>query len=147
MIHFDANWRVDFFSHEIIIPANVISWSILKIETSSIPPPPRFHLISQSPKERIRELLEPMAEARTKIAEEGKARPAGFLTASEIDPLSTAFRKLVGLEEIQGKYKFMKSKKALLKPRVALLDLARNQYAISGEFLVLFRYRHFLRGC
>lgn len=66
--------------------------------------------------------------------EDGKARPAGFLTASEIEPLSTAFRKLVGLEEIQGKYKFMKSKKALLKPRVALLDLMRNQYAVSGEF-------------
>lgn len=75
-----------------------------------------------------------MAEARAKIVEDGKARPAGFLTASEIEPLSTAFRKLVGLEEIQGKYKFMKSKKALLKPRVALLDLMRNQYAISGEF-------------
>ncbi|CAM9882242.1 unnamed protein product, partial [Hapterophycus canaliculatus] len=82
---------------------------------------------------RILELLEPMAEARAKIVEDGKARPAGFLTASEIEPLSTAFRKLVGLEEIQGKYKFMKSKKALLKPRVALLDLMRNQFAVSGE--------------
>lgn len=76
-----------------------------------------------------------MAEARAKIVEDGKARPAGFLTASEIEPLSTAFRKLVGLDEIQGKYKFMKSKKALLKPRVALLDLMRNQYAVSGEFV------------
>lgn len=75
-----------------------------------------------------------MAEARAKIVEDGKARPAGFLTASEIEPLSTAFRKLVGLDEIQGKYKFMKSKKALLKPRVALLDLMRNQFAVSGEF-------------
>ena len=84
---------------------------------------------------RIRELLEPIAETCAKVAEEGKGRPAGFLTTSEIDPLSTAFRRLVGLEEIQGKYKFMKSKKALLKPRMALLDLARNQYAISGEYL------------
>ncbi|CAM9253167.1 unnamed protein product [Ascophyllum nodosum] len=82
---------------------------------------------------RIRELLEPIAETCAKVAEEGKGRPAGFLTTSEIDPLSTAFRRLVGLEEIQGKYKFMKSKKALLKPRMALLDLARNQYAISGD--------------
>lgn len=75
-----------------------------------------------------------MAEARAKLAEEGKARVAGFLTASDIDPLSAAFRKLVGLEEIQGKFKFMKSKKALLRPRLALLDLMRNQYALSGEF-------------
>lgn len=75
-----------------------------------------------------------MAETRAKIVEDGKARPAGFLTASEIEPLSTAFRKLVGLDEIQGKFKFMKSKKALLKPRVALLDLMRNQFAVSGEF-------------
>eukprot|EP00903_Cladosiphon_okamuranus_P008316 g8000.t1 len=82
---------------------------------------------------RIRELVEPMAEARAKIVEDGKARPAGFLTASEIEPLSAAFRKLVGLDEIQGKYKFMKSKKALLKPRVALLDLMRNQFAVSEE--------------
>ncbi|CAM9471731.1 unnamed protein product [Ectocarpus sp. 6 AP-2014] len=82
---------------------------------------------------RIRELVEPMAEARAKMVEDGKARPAGFLTASEIEPLSTAFRKLVGLDEIQGKYKFMKSKKALLKPRVALLDLMRNQFAVSEE--------------
>lgn len=74
-----------------------------------------------------------MAEARAKIADEGRARPAGFLTASEIEPLSTAFRKLVGLDEIQGKFKFMKSKKALLKPKVALLDLMRNQYAVCGE--------------
>lgn len=77
-----------------------------------------------------------MAEARAKIVEDGKARPAGFLTASEIEPLSTAFRKLVGLDEIQGKFKFMKSKKALLKPRVALLDLMRNQFAVSGESFV-----------
>lgn len=74
-----------------------------------------------------------MAEARAKIADEGKVRSAGFLTASEIEPLSTAFRKLVGLDEIQGKFKFMKSKKALLKPRVALLDLMRNQYAVCGK--------------
>lgn len=87
------------------------------------------------PQARIRELVEPMAEARAKMVEDGKARPAGFLTASEIEPLSTAFRKLVGLDEIQGKYKFMKSKKALLKPRVALLDLMRNQFAVSGECL------------
>lgn len=79
---------------------------------------------------RIREVVEPMAEARVKMADEGKAKPAGFLMASEIEPLSTAFRKLVGLDEIQGKFKFMKSKKALLKPRVALLDLMRNQYAV-----------------
>ena len=81
-----------------------------------------------------------MAEARAKIVEDGKARPAGFLTASEIEPLSTAFRRLVGLEEIQGKYKFMKSKKALLRPRVALLDLMRNQYSISGEFFLFHPY-------
>lgn len=75
-----------------------------------------------------------MAEARVKMADEGKARPAGFLTASDVEPLSTAFRKLVGLDEIQGKFKFMKSKKALLKPKVALLDLMKNQYAVCGEF-------------
>lgn len=85
-----------------------------------------------------------MAEARAKVVEDGKARPAGFLTASEIEPLSTAFRKLVGLDEIQGKYKFMKSKKALLKPRVALLDLMRNQFAVSGESFFFFRCRGFV---
>ncbi len=98
------------------------------------PPYLRRPFVIDSHQARIRELVEPMAEARAKIVEDGKARPAGFLTASEIEPLSTAFRKLVGLDEIQGKFKFMKSKKALLKPRVALLDLMRNQFAVSGEF-------------
>lgn len=91
-----------------------------------------------------------MAEARAKLAEDGKARPAGFLTASEIEPLSTAFRKLVGLDEIQGKYKFMKSKKALLKPKVALLDLMRNQYAVCGKscfHFVPFRFSRVFLFC
>ena len=103
---------------------------VLRIPTPLL----QISTIRCSQQARIRELVEPMAEARAKIVEDGKARPAGFLTASEIEPLSTAFRKLVGLDEIQGKFKFMKSKKALLKPRVALLDLMRNQFAVSGEF-------------
>lgn len=86
-----------------------------------------------------------MAEARSKLAEEGKARSTGFLTASDIDPLSAAFRKLVGLDEIQGKYKFMKSKKALLKSRVALLDLMKNQYALCGEHISLCGVRNITR--
>ncbi|CAN0116709.1 unnamed protein product [Discosporangium mesarthrocarpum] len=50
---------------------------------------------------RVKDILLPMAEARAKLAEAGEVRGVGFLTASDIDPLSTAFRKLCGLEEIQ----------------------------------------------
>ncbi|CAM9356821.1 unnamed protein product, partial [Chrysoparadoxa australica] len=81
--------------------------------------------------EKIISVMQPIAEARMASSDAGEATPIAFLTATEIDQLSTSIRKLVGMEEIQGKFKFMKSKKGLLKPKMALLSLNEGKFAIS----------------
>lgn len=89
------------------------------------------------------ETLQPIAEQR--IAQLEAAADAGgaalltaprrvaFLAATEIDELSRAIRQLCSLNEIQGKWKFMKSKKALMVPRLALVSLTDGAYHLSED--------------
>ncbi|CAM9144331.1 unnamed protein product [Phaeothamnion confervicola] len=93
--------------------------------------------------EKLLAALKPVAEARQPAAGSGGASPVvggaavgggravAFLSAGEVTQLSGAMRKLCGLEEIQGKFKFMKSKKHLLQPRAALLDLLENRFFVD----------------
>eukprot|EP00953_Heterococcus_sp_UTEX-ZZ885_P035497 18327-Heterococcus_DN1.PRE.1 len=58
-------------------------------------------------------------------------RKVAFLAATEIDQLSGAIRKICNLDEIQGKWKFMKSKKPRMKPRLALVSIVEGKFKVS----------------
>jgi nucleoredoxin len=75
--------------------------------------------------------LKAVAEERQKASEEGIVRPITTLIATEIDQMSGAIRKLCGLDEIQGKWRFMKSKKSIMKPKMAIVSLIEGQFAMS----------------
>eukprot|EP00612_Vaucheria_litorea_P000219 CAMPEP_0171452890 /NCGR_PEP_ID=MMETSP0945-20130129/818_1 /TAXON_ID=109269 /ORGANISM="Vaucheria litorea, Strain CCMP2940" /LENGTH=321 /DNA_ID=CAMNT_0011977649 /DNA_START=613 /DNA_END=1578 /DNA_ORIENTATION=+ len=94
---------------------------------------------------KLLEMVKPLAEDRdaqhNAALEKGRLalltapRKATFLAATEIEQLSTTVRKLCGLEEIQGKWKFMKSKKDMMKPRFALVSLLEGKYSLSEDSL------------
>ncbi|KAG5186261.1 thioredoxin [Tribonema minus] len=100
---------------------------------------------SKEDQAKLSAIAKPLAEERaaafSAALEQGGAavleapRKATFLAATEIDQLSATIRKLSGLEEIQGKWKFMKSKKDAMRPRFGLVSIIEGKRAISEETL------------
>lgn len=69
--------------------------------------------------------------AKNKLAPEDAAHRFNFYYAQEISTFSKALRSIAGLEQLNPKDKFLKSKAESNKPRLVLLDIAKEVCHVS----------------
>jgi hypothetical protein len=91
--------------------------------------------VTGNEQEKIVKELQAVAEdvtEKNKANPEDEAHRFNFFYAKDISTFSKALRSIVGLEQLSPKDKFLKAKAEATKPRLVLLDIAKEVCHVSS---------------